>query len=153
MAEAADLAQAAAVLPPTEPAPMPVAPVTLPKLGDFPVAGTDAAKDQWLRLADLYVREAQRATSWAAGTAGAAATNALAAANAGLAQQAAANVEAITPVVEQLLAQWTEHDAAIDRLVSALGGLQFPAGSGGGGIPVSDFVAILTALLKSLGPK
>lgn len=135
------------------PEPMPVAPIVLPKLGEYPAAGTDAAKDQWLRLADLTVREAQRATSWAASTTSAAATLALAAANAGMAEQSGSNTAALSPLIEQVVGQWAAHDAALDRLTAALAGLPQVGGGAAGGVSSDDFVAILTALLKALAVK
>lgn len=130
----------------------PVPPVALPTLGAYPAAGTDAVKDQWLRLADLHVREAQRATSWAASSASAAATLALAEANASLAAQSGDNIAALAPLIDQTVKQWAVHDGALDRLTEALKGLPEIGGTGGG-VSSADFVAILTALLKALTVK
>ena len=132
------------------PTPMTVAPVALPKLGEYPAAGTDAAKDQWLRLADLTVREAQRQTSWDASMASADATNSLAAANALMASQAGENSAALAPLADKIVTQWVAHDGALDRMTTALAGLPQV---GGGGVSSDDFVAILTALLKALSAK
>lgn len=135
----------------TPPPAMPTPPVALPALGAYPATGTDLAKDQWLRLADLTVREAQRTTSWEASVNSAAATNALAAANTAMAAQAGANTSALAPLVEQIIVQWAAHDDAMDRMTEALKGL--PEIGGGGGVSSADFVAILTALLKALAVK
>lgn len=131
---------------------MPAPPVGLPALGAYPATGTDAAKDQWLRLADLHVREAQRATSWAASVNSAAATQALADANAAMAAQSGANSDALAPLVEQIITQWGAHDGALDRLSTALAGLPEIGGTAGG-VSSADFVAILTALLKAVTVK
>lgn len=135
------------------PTPIPVPPIALPKLIDYPTAGTDAAKDQWLRLADLHVREAQRVTSWEASSNSAAATQALADANAGMATQSGSNTDALAPLVEQIVTQWGAHDGALDRLSAALAGLPETGGGTAGGVSSADFVAILTALLKAVAVK
>lgn len=132
---------------------MPAPPVALPALGTYPATGTDAAKEQWLRLADLHVREAQRATSWAASVNSAAATQALAAANAAMAAQSGANSDALAPLFERIVTQWVAHDGALDRLSAALAGLPEIGGGAAGGVSSADFVAILTALLKAVTVK
>lgn len=132
---------------------MPAPPVALPALGTYPATGTDAAKDQWLRLADLHVREAQRATSWAASVNSAAATKDLATANLAMANQSGANSDALAQLVERIVTQWGVHDGALDRLSTALAALPEIGGGTAGGVSSADFVAILTALLKAVAVK
>ena len=126
--------------------------VKLPIVGEYPADGTDAAKDQWLRLADLHQREAQRASSWEAVQASANATAGLAAANNAIAAAAVAHSQVTPAVVEDVLAQWQTHDAALEKLAAAIGGVKLPAPQEGG-IAVSAFLDVLTGLLKALGPK
>lgn len=99
-------------LPPSPPTgdDMPVPPMALPPLPAYPAQGTDVQRSDWLRLADLYQREAQRLTCWQARPAA-----------------------SMGPTVEAVLAAWAAHDAALDRLTAVLGALQLPTSIGGGG--------------------
>lgn len=131
---------------------MPTPPITLPKLPTLAVDAPAAAVDQWLRLADLHLREAQRLTYWAATSAQTDATKALATANAGMALSVKENVAAWAPTIDRALSVWAEHDGALDRLSEALAALP-QVGGDAGGVSSADFVAILTALLKALSGK
>ena len=75
---------------PTPLPPTPVPPVGLPPLGEYPAGGTDAEKDRWLRLAGLYVQEAERMSCFNAQAALAASTLEQAAATRALAAAASA---------------------------------------------------------------
>jgi hypothetical protein len=114
--------------------PMPVPPLALPPLPAFPQQGTDVQRAEWYRLAELHQAEAQRLTCWQG-------------------HQAVAAMPALLgPTLDRLVDTWIAHDQALDRLSTAIAGLQLPqiaTGTAGEGLTAGD-VGIVKGLAEAI---
>lgn len=108
---------------------MPIAFPILPDLGAYPTSGTDAQRLAWAQLADLHARKAAVQASEAV----AAANEKLAEVHTKMREDLLQAGEWKEAALDAILARWTAHDAAVDRLTAAVGAISLPAGTSTGG--------------------
>lgn len=140
--------------PPPSPEPsMPIVYPSLPPLPEYPASGTDAQKDQWLRLAALHTSRASAQGAEAV----AAANDALAAVHRDLLTEQQASRTFLAQQAQVYAEQAQRSEALSAALNSAIEALTARIGTAGGSAPGSggltlDDVAIVQGIASAVKP-
>lgn len=138
-----DAAEAPTPIPSPPPSPEPNMPIVLPTIPDagaYPATGTDAQKDQWLRLAALHMSAANVR-----------ANEALADVHRQLLEQQGSFNGSLGTFVENVGAVWDRLDASIARLAAAVEASPGGAPGSGDGVTAEDAAIVGQILQASRG--